>query len=149
VEKAMESEIIRQAEMLDRGESVVLQTRRYDVKKDTTVLLRKKEKDLDYRFMYDPDLPSYFISPEMIKSAEKSLDLVPFDLKKQLKEEFSLTVEQVQFMYSLPELVDYFKSLCSNLGSNVDPQLVYNWIFIIFTGNWSKVISSYYSLCIL
>lgn len=62
VEKAIESEIIRQVELLEAGQAVVQQTRRYDVAQDQTVLLRQKEQDLDYRFMYDPDLPTYFIS---------------------------------------------------------------------------------------
>lgn len=111
VEKAIECEMLRQAELLEAGEDVPLQTRRYDVKTDQTVLLREKEQDLDYRFMYDPDLPSYYISPELIKSVESEIDLIPFDYKKKLKETYDLTVEQVQFMYSHPELVDYFKSL--------------------------------------
>jgi aspartyl-tRNA(Asn)/glutamyl-tRNA(Gln) amidotransferase subunit B len=81
VEKAIEAELIRQAKLLDSGHEVAQQTRRYDVKNDKTVLLREKEQDLDYRFMYDPDLPSYFVSPELIKSVENDLDLIPFDIK--------------------------------------------------------------------
>lgn len=111
VEKAIESEIVRQANLIESGEGVHFQTRRYDVTKNETVLLREKDKDLDYRFMYDPDLPSYFISPNLIQSVEKSLGLVPFDLKKQLKETYGLTVEQAQFMFSHPRLVEYFKEV--------------------------------------
>ena len=138
VERAIECEIIRQAELLDSGQFFQLQTRRYDVKSDSTVLLREKEEDLDYRFMYDPDLPSYFVSPELIKSIESEIDLIPFDYKKKLIEIYQLSVEQVQYMYSLPELVEYFKSLWKQLKGIADPQLVYFWIFTVFVGNWSK-----------
>ena len=138
VERAIECEILRQAELLDLGQNFPIQTRRYDVKSDSTVLLREKEADLDYRFMYDPDLPSYFISPQLIKSIESEIGLIPFDYKKKLIEKYQLSVEQVQYMYSLPELVDYFKILCEKLKGIADAQLVYFWIFTIFVGNWSK-----------
>lgn len=138
VEKAIEAEIIRQAELLDRNEYFPIQTRRYDVRTDTTVLLREKEEDLDYRFMYDPDLPSYFISPSLISSVENDLDLVPFDFKKQLVAKYDLSVEQVQFMYSLPELVSYYESVVQKLSEVATPQLIYNWIFSVFIGNLQK-----------
>lgn len=135
VERAIECEIIRQAELLDAGEHFSIQTRRYDVKLDQTILLREKEEDLDYRFMYDPDLPRYFVSPELIRQVEAGLDLVPFDFKKRLIAEYDLTVEQVQNMYAYPELVEYYKRLCRSLQGLATSQQVYTWLFIVFLGN--------------
>ena len=138
VEKAIESEILRQAELLWTEKQVFHQTRRYDVVKDKTVLLREKEDDLDYRFMYDPDLPSYYISPELMDSVEEEVGIIPFDHKKQLKEMYDLEVDQVQFMFSHPDLLVYFEKLCSDLKEIAAPSLIYNWIFQVFIGNWSK-----------
>lgn len=109
VEKAIECEILRQAEALETGNPVPMQTRRYDAKNDQTILLREKEEDLDYRFMYDPDLPSYSIAEEMIKSMQAEIGLIPFDHKKELINKYNLTVEQAQFMFSLPEMLEYFE----------------------------------------
>lgn len=81
VEKAIESEILRQYELLESGQEVKPQTRRYDVNLDQTVLLREKEADLDYRFMYDPDLPSYHILPELINDVKHTIGYLPFDFK--------------------------------------------------------------------
>ncbi|CAI2359841.1 unnamed protein product [Moneuplotes crassus] len=138
IEKAIESEIVRQATIIDSGGYVPLQTRRYDVDKNETILLREKEDDLDYRFMYDPDLPSYFITPEMISEAEEQISSVPFDEKKKLSDKFGLTVDQAQTVFSYPELYDYFMETLIQLNEIVDPQLVYNYIFSIFIGNCTK-----------
>lgn len=138
IEKAIESEIIRQAKIINSGGKIPTQTRRYDVEGNETILLREKEDDLDYRFMYDPDLPSYFITPEMIQKAQDSLGSLPFEEKKSLIEDFNLTVDQAQTVFSDLGLYEYFLTVCKHTEGIADPQLIYNWIFSIFTGNWSK-----------
>jgi aspartyl-tRNA(Asn)/glutamyl-tRNA(Gln) amidotransferase subunit B len=57
IEKAIETEINRQALIMLEGGEVKMQTRRYDAISNTTELLREKEGDTDYRYMQDPDIP--------------------------------------------------------------------------------------------
>lgn len=62
VEKTIEFEMKRHAEILASGGVVKKETRRYDALSDRTISLRSKEEDLDYRFIRDPDLPMFRIN---------------------------------------------------------------------------------------
>ena len=57
IEKAIEHEVRRHAFALSNGHDIKMETRRYDAINDTTIFLRSKEDDIDYRFLVDPDLP--------------------------------------------------------------------------------------------
>jgi len=62
MEKAVEHEIQRQQELLERGEKIVQETRGWDDGKQSTFPQRTKEGSADYRYFPDPDLPSLRIS---------------------------------------------------------------------------------------
>jgi aspartyl-tRNA(Asn)/glutamyl-tRNA(Gln) amidotransferase subunit B len=59
VEKAIEFEMRRHADILANGDSVKTETRRYDAAADKTISMRSKEDNLDYRFLVDSDLPIF------------------------------------------------------------------------------------------
>ena len=56
IEKAINSEVQRQIELIEDGGKVVQQTRLYDPNKDETRAMRSKEEANDYRYFPDPDL---------------------------------------------------------------------------------------------
>ena len=56
VEKAINSEIQRQQDVLEDGGSVIQETRRYDAERDTSSPMRSKEFANDYRYFPEPDL---------------------------------------------------------------------------------------------
>ena len=56
VEKAINSEIQRQQEIIEDGGSIAQETRRYDSTKDITTSMRSKEIANDYRYFPEPDL---------------------------------------------------------------------------------------------
>jgi len=62
MERAVEYEIRRQTDLLERGETVVQETRGWDETKQATFAQRTKEGSADYRYFPDPDLPSLRLS---------------------------------------------------------------------------------------
>ncbi|MBQ4091783.1 MAG: Asp-tRNA(Asn)/Glu-tRNA(Gln) amidotransferase GatCAB subunit B, partial [Firmicutes bacterium] len=54
--RAMESEILRQKELLEDGKEVVQSTRRWDDEKGMSYEMRSKEDSHDYRYFPEPDL---------------------------------------------------------------------------------------------
>jgi len=62
VEKAIEYEIKRQTEALERGEAIVQETRGWDEMKEITYSQRIKEDSHDYRYFPDPDIPKFRLS---------------------------------------------------------------------------------------
>lgn len=62
MERAVEYEIKRQKELLEKGGTVVQETRGWDDAKQSTFSQRVKEGSADYRYFPDPDLPSLKLS---------------------------------------------------------------------------------------
>lgn len=81
VEKAVEYEIDRQIEALERGEAIVQETRGWDDDKQKTISQRTKENADDYRYMPDPDLPPMVLSEEYIASVKAEMPPMPDDYR--------------------------------------------------------------------
>jgi aspartyl-tRNA(Asn)/glutamyl-tRNA(Gln) amidotransferase subunit B len=57
VASAVLYEIKRQSELLNNGVTLREETRKYDEKTNTTLLMRVKETGNDYRYFPEPDIP--------------------------------------------------------------------------------------------
>lgn len=77
MEKAMEFEFNRQAEVLDSGEAVVQQTLRYITEEDRTEPMRSKEDADDYRYFREPDLVTIYVSEDEVKNVKDNLPELP------------------------------------------------------------------------
>jgi aspartyl-tRNA(Asn)/glutamyl-tRNA(Gln) amidotransferase subunit B len=77
VEKAAEYEFHRQAELVEKGERVVQETRGWDDAKQTTSSQRSKEDAQDYRYMPDADIPPIVLSNEEIAEIQATVPMLP------------------------------------------------------------------------
>jgi len=77
VEKAAEYEFKRQIELLEKGESVVQETRGWDDAKQKTSSQRSKEDAQDYRYMPDPDIPPIVLKKEQIAKIQAEVGMLP------------------------------------------------------------------------
>jgi aspartyl-tRNA(Asn)/glutamyl-tRNA(Gln) amidotransferase subunit B len=84
VEKAVEYEVNRQIEELEKGNAIVQETRGWLDDKQKTVSQRTKEDAHDYRYMPDPDLPPVVLDDAYIKEIEQSMPALPDDYRKVL-----------------------------------------------------------------
>lgn len=84
VEKAVEYEIKRQIELLEKGNVITQETRGWDDAKQKTFTQRSKEEAHDYRYMPEPDIPPIVLTDEMIKQVEKDMPVMPNELRKKL-----------------------------------------------------------------
>lgn len=82
VEKAVEFEINRQIELLEKGGTVVQETRGWDEAKQKTVSQRTKEDAHDYRYMPEPDVPPVVLTEDDITLVRSELPLLPADYRK-------------------------------------------------------------------
>ena len=57
IKQAIDYEIKRQSEILDKGQKVKQETRRFSEDSKTTILMRKKENAIDYKYFFDPNIP--------------------------------------------------------------------------------------------
>ncbi len=105
VEKAVEYEIKRQTELLEKGEKVVQETRGWDDAKQKTFSQRSKEDAHDYRYFPDPDIPPVVISPEEIEAVRGDMPVMPGELRKEFAE-IGLERSQVETLLDAPEAAE-------------------------------------------
>lgn len=77
VEKAAEYEFHRQVELLEKGETVVQETRGWDDAKQVTNSQRSKEDAQDYRYMPDADIPPIVLTHEEIAEIQATVPALP------------------------------------------------------------------------
>ncbi len=84
VEKAVEYEVKRQTEVLEKGGEVIQETRGWDDAKQKTFSQRTKEEAHDYRYMPEPDLPPIELDDEYIDDIKKSMPVMPGEWRQHL-----------------------------------------------------------------
>ncbi len=78
---AIDYEIKRQEELIKKGGKIVPQTRRFDDKTKTTILMRYKETGNDYRYFPEPDIPFIYIDDEWLKNISDNMPVLTDELK--------------------------------------------------------------------
>lgn len=80
VKKAIEYEIDRMISMVEKGETIIQQTRSFDADNDTTFAIRDKEEANDYRYFPEPDLTPFQLTEEFIAGIQSRLPALPKQL---------------------------------------------------------------------
>jgi len=119
INKAIESERLRQINLIESGGHVVQETRRWDQEKGKSFAMRTKEDAHDYRYFPDPDLMPIVIDDAMLKSINDSLPQLPDDRKKGYMKKLGLTAYVAEQIVSTKELSDFF-DLSIELGAPPD-----------------------------
>ncbi len=125
VERAIEYEAMRQAELLEDGGKVVQETRTWDEKEGVTKSMRTKEEANDYRYFPEPDLVPFTVSDEYIENIRKSLPELPDARKERYMKEFGLSSEDAVFMTNDKATADYFEAA---VEAGADPKACVNWL---------------------
>jgi len=82
VENAVNYEILRQAELYEKGQPVEQETRGWDEAKQKTTPQRGKEEAQDYRYMPEPDIPPIVLDDEYIENIRKDMPRLPVDIRQ-------------------------------------------------------------------
>lgn len=134
VERAIEYEAMRQAELLEDGGKVVQETRTWDEKEGVTKSMRTKEEANDYRYFPEPDLVPFTVSDEYIENIRKSLPELPDARKERYMKEFGLSSEDTVFMTNDKATADYFEAA---VEAGADPKACVNWLMGEFASQLS------------
>ena len=126
VEKAINHEVARQIEVIERGGKIVQETRLYDSAKDETRSMRSKEEANDYRYFPDPDLLPVHISEDFKAKIKLQLPELPEAKKLRFKEQYQLDDENAGILTSSRQLADYFEAVVKE--SSCKAKLCANWI---------------------
>lgn len=106
--RAIEYEIRRQAEILDKGGEVVQETRRFNDNHGDTKALRSKEEAHDYRYFPEPDIPPVYLSDEQIKEIFAAMPEMPNKRFDRYTGEYGLPAEDAKLITLDKDFSDFY-----------------------------------------
>ncbi len=117
VERAINYEIERQAELLDRGDKIKHETRGWSAlggeNGQKTFSQREKEQSHDYRYFPEPDLPA--INLAKLNLGGLTILELPQQKRERFKKEYGLKDEQIEIIVSDKKFADYFDTIAKIL----------------------------------
>ncbi len=125
VQRGLEYEQMRQADILDGGGAVVQETRRWDDSQGKTFSMRGKEESHDYRYFPDPDLVRLLIDNEWKERVRASIPELPDARQARYTSQYGLPAYDAGVITSSKKLADFFEE---SLAYTNDAKSVSNWI---------------------
>jgi aspartyl-tRNA(Asn)/glutamyl-tRNA(Gln) amidotransferase subunit B len=95
VERAVRSEMLRQAALLDGGKRIVQETRHFSETTGDTRPGRSKEEATDYRYFPEPDLVPVAPDPEWVEQLRAGLPELPAARRARLRDELGVSAEDM------------------------------------------------------
>ncbi len=125
VKRAIEYESARQIALIEAGETIPNETRKWDEDKNENVPMRAKLATAVYRCFADPDLPMVHLTPEFIESVRAGLPLNVDQLKELYTKEYNLTEYDAGVLTASKMISDFFNE-CIKLYQK--PRELSTWV---------------------
>ena len=124
VRQAIDYELARQIDLLERGGTVVQETRLWDPQRSETRPMRSKEEAHDYRYFPEPDLPPLEIRQALVDAVARSLPELPQAKARRFQARYGLPAYDVKILCAERPLADFFEA-CAALYT--DYKKLSNW----------------------
>lgn len=135
VGKAIEFEVQRQKEILDNGGTIYQETRRFDDKTGETVLMRRKEGNVDYKFFPEPNIFPIRLDDAWIKEIQANMAELPEERKERYAKEYGLSEHDITILIGNKEMSEFFEEV---MKTSKDPKIVCNWLLSDVSGWLNK-----------
>lgn len=122
---AIAGERERQIDLLESGQQVVQETRRWDDAKEYSYAMRSKEDAQDYRYFPDPDLVPVYISDEWLEQIRASQPEFREEKMERYKKEFDIPEYDIGIITDSKHMADLFEETVAICGQ---PKKVSNWL---------------------
>lgn len=122
---AIAGERERQIELLEAGQQVVQETRRWDDTKEYSYAMRSKEDAQDYRYFPDPDLVPVYISDAWLEEIRSRQPKFREERMARIRREYDIPEYDIGIITDSKHLADLFEqtvAICKQ------PKKVSNWI---------------------
>ncbi|MEX1072160.1 MAG: Asp-tRNA(Asn)/Glu-tRNA(Gln) amidotransferase subunit GatB [Chloroflexota bacterium] len=136
LERAMEFEVSRHAEALERGERLIQETRGWQETEGRTIPQRSKEEANDYRYFAEPDLPPLRPSGEWVAQLRAGLPELPAVRRGRYREALGLSEYDTGVLTADLALADYFDAV---VAAGIAPKTAANWV----TGEFLRLLNQH------
>ena len=110
IEKAIDYEFARHCALLENGEQVAMETRRFDPASGKTYPMRAKERVSDYRFLSEPDLPPIYLSSDEIDALRCALPELPVARTARICRDYGVRPYDAAVLTADKALADYYEA---------------------------------------
>ncbi|MEM5812551.1 MAG: Asp-tRNA(Asn)/Glu-tRNA(Gln) amidotransferase subunit GatB [Candidatus Aenigmatarchaeota archaeon] len=124
IENALKYEIIRQSNLLKKGEAVSQSTRMWNPEIQATQALREKETEEDYGYIFEPDLTSIEIANEWIGKAKAQIPELPDQKYQRFLEKYEISEKLAESLVSELDIANLFEEV----AKKIQPKLAASWI---------------------
>lgn len=125
VQRAIEFEINRQIEMVERNEEIAQETRSFDALKGITISMRSKEAANDYRYFPEPDLQPITVSKDQINEIKKEMPALPRELFQKYTQQLKLSEYDAYNLTDNKEIALFYEELISKTSNY---KMAANWV---------------------
>lgn len=127
VQRAIEYEAKRQAEVLVSGGIIIQETRKWDDDKGKSSSMRSKEQAQDYRYFPDPDLLPITVTYDDISKIKDEMVMLPAERRQMYVEKFGIPEYDAGILTTSKYISDYYEN-CVKIYNN--PKKLSNWIMV-------------------
>ncbi|MBR1866688.1 MAG: Asp-tRNA(Asn)/Glu-tRNA(Gln) amidotransferase subunit GatB [Lachnospiraceae bacterium] len=127
IARAIENERERQIDLLESGQPVIQETRRWDDTKEYSYAMRSKEDAQDYRYFPDPDLVPIQISDAWLEEIRSRQPEFREEKKVRYQEEYGLPEYDADILTGTKKLADIFEE---TIALEANPKKVSNWLMV-------------------
>lgn len=138
IEKAVAYEMERQIDLLESGEAVIQETRRYNDAEDITESMRGKEDAHDYRYFREPDLVTIDTTAEEIESLRSTLPELPDARLKRYTEEWGIPAADAALLVKYRRVSDYFEEASRGVSAKTVSNFIIGQLFRRLTTDADK-----------
>lgn len=125
VERALAFEVDRQRTLLERGESVLQETRHWDEDREVTFPSRSKEEAQDYRYFPEPDLVPIAVVPDQVEAIRAALPELPEARVLRFQEAYGLAPSEAELVTSSTAMGRFFEETVAIFPH---PKMVGAWL---------------------
>ena len=125
VQRAIDHEIERQIEEIEKGNAIFSETRTFDASTGLTYGMRTKEELNDYRYFPDPDLSPLVVSDTWLEEIKASMPALPRELYTKYVDEFKLPEYDAHVLTDSKDVAIYFEEVCK---LTKDHKVASNWV---------------------
>ncbi len=127
IANAVEGERERQIELIESGQKVVQETRRWDDGKGESYPMRSKEDAQDYRYFPDPDLVPVVVSDEWLAEIKAAQPEFRPEKMARYKKEYDIPDYDIEIITGTKRMADLFEETVKLCGQ---PKKVSNWLMV-------------------